>query len=108
MTPVDRRHFLGAAATTAAAVSLSSTARAQSAGSDKIRCAVIGVNGRGSAHISSIENSKEGQVTLLCDPDSKVLAARAGGRYNSRYTSYVTVPRPGVPIPTPCTAFSQA
>lgn len=84
MKSLDRRHFLGAAATSAAALSMTSTVKAQSAPSSAIRCAVLGVNGRGKAHISSIEKSKEAQVALLCDPDAKVLA-KCAKEFEDRY-----------------------
>ena len=84
MKSLDRRHFLGAAATSAAALSMASSTRAQGAGSSQIRCAVLGVNGRGKAHISSIEKAEGAQVALLCDPDSKVLS-KCAKEFEDRY-----------------------
>ncbi len=45
---------------------------------DRIRVAVLGVNGRGKDHIGGYQGLRDAEVALLCDPDSKVLAERAG------------------------------
>lgn len=80
---LNRRLFLGSAAGTAA-VAATSTVSAQEDRNSTIRCAVLGVNGRGSAHIQSIENARGAEVAVLCDPDSKVLAKRAN-EFEDRY-----------------------
>lgn len=80
MSASDRRRFLKhttLAASSAAAVSLAGGASAQASVNGKIRCAVLGVNGRGNAHIQCIENSPGAEVAVLCDPDEKILAKRA-------------------------------
>lgn len=43
---------------------------------DRINAAVLGVNGRGQNHISSLMAQKDVQVTTLCDPDMRLLTAR--------------------------------
>ncbi|WP_442482617.1 Gfo/Idh/MocA family protein [Aeoliella sp. SH292] len=75
MSPLDRRSFL--AGTTLAATALTGATRAQSDVNSTIRCAVLGVNGRGKVHIDAIQNVRGAQVALLCDPDAKLLAQRA-------------------------------
>ncbi|TAL59976.1 MAG: gfo/Idh/MocA family oxidoreductase, partial [Bacteroidetes bacterium] len=44
---------------------------------DKIRIAVLGVNGRGTNHIQGFSNLPDVEVACLCDPDLVVLAKRA-------------------------------
>jgi len=44
---------------------------------DKIRAAVLGVNGRGKGHIESLMNLENVEVVTLCDPDQNVLDKRA-------------------------------
>ena len=43
---------------------------------DRINAAVLGVNGRGKSHISTLMSLDNVQVTTLCDPDMNVLKAR--------------------------------
>lgn len=40
---------------------------------DRIRVAVLGVNGRGKNHISDVMRQPHVEVAALCDPDSKIL-----------------------------------
>jgi len=44
---------------------------------DRIRVAVLGVNGRGTDHIRGFQRQSDAEVVLLCDPDSNVAAKRA-------------------------------
>lgn len=46
---------------------------------DKIRMAVLGVNGRGKDHIRGFQALPDAEVAMLCDPDANVLAQRAAG-----------------------------
>ncbi len=46
---------------------------------DDIRCAVVGVNGRGQAHIGGLTGIKGVRVTGICDVDPNVLDARVTG-----------------------------
>ena len=76
MSELNRRTFFSTAAGAVAAGSLA--ARAVAAGpNDTIRAAVLGVNGRGTAHIGSFMATKGVQVAVLCDPDKVVLERRA-------------------------------
>ena len=45
---------------------------------DKVRIAVLGVNGRGTNHIQGFSALVNVEVACLCDPDLVVLAKRAG------------------------------
>ena len=59
---------------TALAVNLS--ARKASA-NDKIRVAVLGVNGRGKDHIKGFQSQPDAEVAILCDPDRNIADERA-------------------------------
>jgi predicted dehydrogenase len=76
---LSRRSFiLKSAAGTAAALTIPTIIPASVFGSnDKIRIAVLGVNGRGTDHIQGFSNLPDVEVVCLCDPDLVVLAKRA-------------------------------
>ena len=67
-----RRTFLMGAGVTASALST------QAAVSDRVRIAVLGVNGRGRDHIKGIMAQKDAEVVAICDPDGQLLEKRAG------------------------------
>jgi predicted dehydrogenase len=74
---VTRREFLGAIATGTAALAVGTTARSygQILGSnERLNFAVIGLNGRGYAHLSSLKTNKSSaRITYVCDVDSNIL-----------------------------------
>ncbi len=70
----SRRTFIMGAG--GAAVSHLSSQKALSA-NDKIRVAVLGVNGRGKDHIRGIMSQPDAEIVALCDPDNKVSGERA-------------------------------
>jgi predicted dehydrogenase len=75
---MDRRTLIkGAGATLGMAMSARSYAQIKGA-NDRLRVAVVGVNGRGQAHMSAFTKLPNVAVTHLVDVDSKVLAKRAG------------------------------
>jgi predicted dehydrogenase len=75
---VTRREFLDALAVGAAGLAVSTTAKsyAQILGSnDRVNFAVIGLNGRGYAHLSSLKaNKSAARISRVCDVDSNILA----------------------------------
>lgn len=74
----DRRAMIkGAGAIGAMAVSARSYGRILGA-NDRIRVGIVGVNGRGQAHMSAFAKQPNVQVTHFADVDSAVLAKRAG------------------------------
>jgi predicted dehydrogenase len=79
---VTRREFLDTVAVSAAGLALSSTAKSygQIIGSnDRLNFAIIGLNGRGYAHLSSLKANKDAaQVSHVCDVDSNTLSKFAG------------------------------
>lgn len=72
-----RREFMETVALGAAGLALESTAKsyAQILGSnDRLNFAVIGLNGRGYAHLSSLKaNKKFARITHVCDVDTRIL-----------------------------------
>ncbi len=75
---VSRRTFVRN--TTAAAFAAPLILSKSAAGAnDRIRVAVIGVNGRGQDHIRGFSKVENCEVAALCDVDANVLAARAKG-----------------------------
>jgi predicted dehydrogenase len=75
---LDRRTMIkGAGATLSMAISARSYAQIKGA-NDRLRVAVVGVNGRGQAHMSAFTKLPNVAITHLVDVDSQVLAKRAG------------------------------
>ena len=74
---VTRREFLDALAVGAAGLAVGTTAKsyAQILGSnDRLNFAVIGLNGRGYAHLSSLKaNRNAARISYVCDVDSNIL-----------------------------------
>ncbi len=79
---LSRRTFVGHATTAAAGLAIASTAKsyAQIAGAnDRVNFAVIGLNSRAYAHLSSLQaNKKDARITAVCDVDSTILSKFAG------------------------------
>jgi predicted dehydrogenase len=72
----SRRNFI----TTSAAALATSTVLSNSARADvngTIRAAVLGVHGRGQAHIAELSKLSGVEIAVLCDPDETILADRA-------------------------------
>ncbi|MGK6355451.1 Gfo/Idh/MocA family protein [Sphingomonas sp. DT-207] len=75
---LDRRTMIkGAGAALSVTISARSYARIKGA-NDRLNVAVIGVNGRGQAHMSAFSKLPNVEITHLVDVDSQVLAKRAG------------------------------
>ena len=67
----SRRNFvIGAGAAVALAAGKASA-------NDRVRVAVLGVNGRGRDHIKGFQSQPDAEVVALCDPDRNVLDKRA-------------------------------
>ncbi|HXE09500.1 MAG TPA: Gfo/Idh/MocA family oxidoreductase [Acidobacteriaceae bacterium] len=77
-----RREFVGAVAAGAAGLAMRGTAKsyAQIAGANaRVNFAVIGLNGRAGAHLSSLHaNQKDARITHVCDVDRVILDRFAG------------------------------
>src|SRR5246500_5003365 len=74
---VTRREFLGTLTVGAAGIAVGTTARnySQILGSnDRLNFAVIGLNGRGYAHLASLKaNRSAARITHVCDVDGNIL-----------------------------------
>jgi predicted dehydrogenase len=80
MNGIGRRQFLKGSVASLSAAAL--TARAQAApatqaAGDKLRVAVIGVNGQGRSHIGGFSQLRDVDILALCDVDETVLNQRA-------------------------------
>ena len=70
----SRRSFLKTSALAAAGTVLPARSWANVLGAnDDIRVAVIGLNGRGMNHVSSLKRISGVRIVALCDPDTAVL-----------------------------------
>ena len=74
--PINRRHFLQGATSTAVAAGLMS-ARKTFAASDTVRIGVVGVGGRGKDHIKGFGQQAGVEVVALCDVDEGILQERS-------------------------------
>ena len=77
----SRRTFL-----TATAAGLTAAIPQKSGANDRIRVAVLGVNGRGKdlAYISGIQKQSDAEVVMLCDPDMQV-AEKTASDFAKKY-----------------------
>src|SRR5579863_4541962 len=75
---VTRREFIDTVAIGAAGLAVATTARSYArilGSNDRLNFAVIGLNGRGYAHLASIKANKDSaRLTHVCDVDSDILA----------------------------------
>jgi len=86
-TTISRRAFLksstGVVAATAFSAPMFIPPKVFGA-NDKIRIAVLGLNGRGDDHVKAYMKLDNVDVVTLCDPDMKVLESRAK-QYSEKY-----------------------
>jgi predicted dehydrogenase len=75
----SRRTFLFSS--TAAAIA---TSGLKAEANDRIRIAVLGVNGRGKDHIHGIQAQEDAEVVMLCDPDMQV-AEKTAAAFSAKY-----------------------
>ncbi len=57
---------------------------------DRIRVAVLGVNGRGKSHIQDVMSQSNAEVVTLCDPDMNILKERAKS-FEDKYKKKVAI-----------------
>lgn len=79
---ISRREFVDGLAVGVAGAAISSTAKsyAQILGAnDRLNFAILGLNGRGYAHLSALKNNAQtARISHVCDVDSKILAKFGG------------------------------
>jgi predicted dehydrogenase len=74
LSPVTRRSFLKTSALVTATTAFSARSWGQVAGANtEVRVAVVGLNGRGKNHLSSLARVSGVRVVALCDADTAVL-----------------------------------
>jgi predicted dehydrogenase len=78
MSSITRRRFLQTAVAGTAAIAIGGTKSSGNilGANDRVRIAVAGLNGRGSAHISGWKEQKNVEIVALIDPDENVLGGR--------------------------------
>jgi len=82
---IKRRVFLKSTVAAGAAISLPAISYGRVLGTnDKVRCAVIGLNGRGKNHIKGLGEN----VVAYCDCDENILGRRAKGLDVAKYVDY--------------------
>lgn len=78
MDKVTRRQFVAGAAATAATGLLIGTSKTSWAGAnDRVNVCVMGVNGRGNAHLSAYGKIENTNVTSVCEVDTRLFASCA-------------------------------
>jgi len=89
MTRISRRSFLATSAAVGATSLFSSQLRAIGA-NDDVRIAVIGLNGRGGAHVDAFPQVQGVRLVALCDADEKVLgkAVQKAEQKNQKVQGY--------------------
>lgn len=82
MSDVTRRGFVkaaGTAAGVAASLGVVGTSRESWAGAnEKVRVAVVGINGRGRDHMKGWQGADNVEIAALCDVDSRLFESRIG------------------------------
>ena len=75
---MERRTFMKSTAAAAAAPAAAFAAGGVLGANDRIRAAVLGVNGRGQSHMYGLQPIQNVEVTTFVDPDLAIAAKRAG------------------------------
>ena len=82
---VTRRKFIQTAAAGTAVLGLPTIIPSHAFGAnDRLRVAVIGINGRGQDHIAGFSKLENVEVATLCDVDDVILQKRAG-EFETKY-----------------------
>jgi predicted dehydrogenase len=91
MSALNRRRFLQTSAASVAALSALTAARAADKPNEKIRLAVLGVNGRGRALVQGFSSFEGAEVVAICDPDENVVpkALKAVDKRQKREPKFV-------------------
>lgn len=74
MSALNRRRFLQTSAASVAALSAVAVAGAADKPNEKIRLAVLGVNGRGRDLVRGFSSFEDVEIAAVCDPDENVVA----------------------------------
>ena len=75
MSALNRRRFLQTSTASVAALSAVTAAGAADKPNDKIRLAILGLNGRGRGLLQGFSSFDDVEIAAICDPDENVVAA---------------------------------
>lgn len=80
INPLDRRRFIQTSAVAATGLMITGTksSYASESANDRVRIAVVGLNGRGKDHLAAWSKAKNVEIAYVIDPDSNVLAKTMG------------------------------
>ncbi len=92
MPQLTRRTFIRNTALIGAATAFSARSWAQVTGANSdLRVAVLGLNGRGKNHLTSLRAIKGVRIVAICDPDTAVLEKTKAGVNGGNVKTYVDV-----------------
>src|SRR5215475_4776397 len=93
MNKFSRRAFLKTSALAVGAISFSARSWSQVVGANgDVRVAILGLNGRGKNHVTSLSAIKGVRIVALCDPDTAVLEkAKKYDGINSSVKTYTDI-----------------
>ena len=82
MKDISRRNFVKGAA--AATVLIGTSKTSWAGANDRIRVAVLGINGRGKTHLNEFATVDGTEVTTICDPDASLFEPRTKEFFTSK------------------------
>jgi predicted dehydrogenase len=94
MTQITRRQFVKGSVAAGLGMAFATPMSRVLGANDDIRLAVVGINGRGGAHISAFGDMEGVRLVALCDVDQKVLGSKAGAfekKYGRKVETYVDI-----------------
>ena len=94
MTHITRREFVRGSVAAGLGLAFAAPASRVLGANNDIRVAVVGINGRGGAHISAFGDMKGVRLVALCDVDQKVLGSKAQAfekKYGRKVETYVDI-----------------
>ncbi|MBI4606776.1 MAG: Gfo/Idh/MocA family oxidoreductase [Planctomycetes bacterium] len=77
MARMDRRRFLAGSLAAGAGLLTAFERRGVAGASERLRVAVLGVNGRGQSHVDAFSGMKDAEVAAIVDPDRRTWAGPA-------------------------------
>ncbi|MBN1345643.1 MAG: Gfo/Idh/MocA family oxidoreductase [Phycisphaerae bacterium] len=84
MTQVTRRGFVKGTAATTAGLLLGTSKTSWAGANDRIRIAVLGINGRGKSHLGCLPALDGVEVATMCDPDLRLFRSRSEDYFTKR------------------------
>jgi predicted dehydrogenase len=94
MTQITRRQFVKGSVVAGLGMAMAGPLSRVRGANDEIRVGVVGINGRGGAHIKAFGDMEGVRVAALCDVDRKVLDDKAAAfekKYGRKVDTYVDI-----------------